>query len=134
MNSKSLAERKDRDADKIKGAVLGKDYELSLVFCTDSLSRKLNRIYRSKDKPTNVLAFPLSENSGEIFINTKRLGKFTALELYIHALLHLKGMRHGAKMEHEEKRFLKLFNGTTSFGRDRRRHAPSKGSHRRRSS
>ena len=102
-----------RNADKIKEKVLGKKYELSLVFCKNALSRKLNRTYRGKDKPTNVLAFPLSKNSGEIFINIDGLKGFTQKYLLIHALLHLKGMQHSAKMESEEQKLLKLFNGTT---------------------
>ncbi|MBX4199151.1 rRNA maturation RNase YbeY [Candidatus Parcubacteria bacterium] len=134
MNSKSLAAKGDnRDDNKgakisdelvglAKDAVLGNAYELSLVFCGNNLSQELNRTYRGKDKPTNVLAFPLSKTSGEIFINTEHLDGFRVEELLVHALLHLKGMLHGAKMESEEKRFLKLlFNGTTTLSRDRHR-------------
>ena len=31
--------------------------------------RRLNKIYRKKDYPANVLSFPLSEDEGEILIN-----------------------------------------------------------------
>jgi len=117
MNSKSLV----KSADKIKSAILGKSYILSLVFCHNDLSHRLNRIYRGKDKPTNILAFALSKNSGEIFINKQGLGGFSELELFVHALLHLKGMRHGAKMESEERKFLTLFNGKTNLRRHRHR-------------
>jgi len=92
---------------KIKDEILGKKYELSLVFCGNALSRKLNRIYRGKDKPTNVLSFPLSKNSGEIFINLSKIGEFSPAHLFIHGCLHLKGMRHGSKMEKVEKQLLK---------------------------
>jgi probable rRNA maturation factor len=34
------------------------DKELSVVFASDQLMRTLNRVYRSQDRPTNVLAFP----------------------------------------------------------------------------
>jgi probable rRNA maturation factor len=34
------------------------DKELSVVFASDRLMRVLNRVYRSQDRPTNVLAFP----------------------------------------------------------------------------
>src|SRR5436190_1008850 len=127
MNSKSLAKgnvKSLRISEKVKTAILGQDYELSLVFCTNPLSRKLNRIYRGKDKPTNVLAFPLSKTSGEIFINTDHLDGFSPLYLLIHGLLHLKGMRHGAKMNSEEHRFFNLFNGQTNISRDRHRKHP----------
>ena len=120
MNSKSSARSvaKLPKKEAIKNKVLGEDYELSLVFCKNALSKKLNRIYRGKDKPTNVLSFPLSKKSGEIFINTDHLDGFSVIYLYIHGLLHLKGMQHGAKMESEEKKLLKLFNGKTYFSRD----------------
>jgi rRNA maturation RNase YbeY len=104
---------------QIKEAVLGEAYDLSLVFVGDATSRRLNRIYRNKDKPTNVLSFPLSKKEGEIFINLKKarteapdfempFKRFVAY-LYIHGLLHLKGLDHGKKMEQLESKFLKRF-------------------------
>lgn len=103
----------------IKKAILGKDYELSLVFVGDTKSRTLNRTYRNKDKPTNVLSFPLSTTEGEIFLNLKK-AKSEAKDfdkafvpfvgfLYIHGLLHLKGLDHGEKMERLEKKYCKQF-------------------------
>jgi probable rRNA maturation factor len=99
--------------------VLGKDYELSLVFVGAAFSRKLNRILRGKDRPTNVLSFNLSKTSGEVFMDLgkieKELKKFgmpmnkLCAYLFIHALLHLKGMEHGARMERAETKFLKKF-------------------------
>jgi rRNA maturation RNase YbeY len=105
----------------IKNKVMGKRYEVSLVFCGAALSRSLNRQYRLKDKVANVLSFPLSETSGEVFIclskarvECKKFGmsleKFVAY-LFIHALLHLKGMAHGRKMEQLESTIL---NGATN--------------------
>ncbi len=108
-----------KDRERIKDEILGKDYELSFVFASPPLSKKLNRIYRGKDKPANVLSFPLSKNSGEIFIDLatakkeaedfgmtlKQFSKF----LFIHGLLHLKGLSHGAKMKQTEKKLLKKF-------------------------
>lgn len=101
---------------RIKNEILGKDYELSLVFANAKLSRQLNATYRGKDMPTNVLAFPLSKNSGEIFIDTttaKREAKDFGMAfekfvkfLFIHALLHLKGTRHSARMRRLENKFL----------------------------
>ncbi|MBX4206409.1 rRNA maturation RNAse YbeY [Candidatus Parcubacteria bacterium] len=94
------------DFASIADHVLGKTYELSLVFCGDALSRRLNRAYRSRDLPTNVLSFPVSKTSGEIFINLSKLGAFSALELFIHGLFHLKGMEHGDTMEKAEQALL----------------------------
>lgn len=91
--------------EKLKDKVLGKSYELSLVFVGDKLSHKLNFLYRGKDKPTNVLSFPLSKSSGEIFIDLS-FKEHSVIFLFIHGLLHLKGMQHGATMEREEKKLL----------------------------
>ncbi len=38
--------------------------ELSVVFCDDAFIHELNRDYRGKDKPTDVLSFPQDLESG----------------------------------------------------------------------
>lgn len=103
----------------IKNEVLGKKYSLSLVFVGNTISKKLNAIYRNKDKPTNVLSFPIDKTSGEIFIDLKKVESElkifqTNLEdhvthLFIHGLLHLKGLEHGSTMEEQEKKLCKKF-------------------------
>ncbi len=105
---------------KIKEKVLGKKYELSLVFIGDKLSKKLNLQYRKINKPTNILTFPLAKDAGEIFINlnlakkqapkfNKSYTNFIGL-LLIHGFMHLKGYSHSAKMESEEEKIRKIFN------------------------
>ena len=105
---------------ELKNEVLGKKYELSLVFIGDRRSRNLNKIYRKKDKPTNILSFSINKASGEIFINL-RLSKKQAkkfgrtfdkfiLFLFIHGLFHLKGMDHGDTMEKAEEKLRKQFS------------------------
>ncbi len=104
---------------EIKNKILGEDYELSLVFCGNRKSKELNKKFREKDYPTNVLSFPLDKENGEIFIapavvkkETLKFGKtYKNLigYLFIHGLLHLKGMEHGSTMETAEKKFQKLF-------------------------
>ena len=114
---------------KIKNACLGEHYELSLVFIDNKLSRKLNKTYRQKDNPTNILSFPLSKKSGEIFIDLAQAKKeaksfgqtfpnFIGF-LFIHGLLHLKGMQHGSTMEKAESKLRKKFKiyGTTNRSR-----------------
>lgn len=101
---------------QLKEKVLGKSYNLSLVFATDSLMRRLNKQYRKKDKTSNVLSFALEKNSGEIFINTghaqKEAKKYKINEgdyldyLFVHSLLHLKGYDHGAEMDNQQKKIL----------------------------
>lgn len=103
----------------IKNNILGTDYELSLVFIGKVKSKTLNKKYRKKDKFADVLTFPLSKTEGEIFIcpeiakqNTKKFemkeDKFITY-LFIHGLLHLKGFRHGEKMEKEEEKLKKKY-------------------------
>ena len=104
---------------RIASAILPKNYELSVVFANDKLSRQLNKKYRGKNKPTNVLSFPLSKNSGEIFLNSKSIkkdapkfglsSKNCATYMFIHALLHLKGHSHSDRMDAQVRRFLKMF-------------------------
>ncbi|MHB8651535.1 MAG: rRNA maturation RNase YbeY [Minisyncoccota bacterium] len=103
----------------LKDAVLGKTYELSLVFTTPRHSRLLNRTYRGNDKPANILSFPLSKTSGEIFIDLatarreapafdRMYTNFIAF-LFIHGLFHLKGFKHSAIMERNERAIRKQF-------------------------
>lgn len=104
---------------RMKDTVLGKNYTLSLVFVGDTRSRNLNKEHRDKNKPTDILSFTLTDSEGEIFINLKRARmnakKHGATELkflkrlFIHGLLHLKGMDHGSTMDSEEAKFLKRF-------------------------
>ncbi|MEI6396769.1 MAG: rRNA maturation RNase YbeY [Candidatus Taylorbacteria bacterium] len=97
---------------KIKEAALGKSYALSFSFTTPEKMRKLNLIYRDKNKATDILSFPLSKNEGEIYISRseakKEAKKFARtpenfLEfLFLHGCVHLKGYDHGTKMERME--------------------------------
>jgi probable rRNA maturation factor len=105
--------------DDMKDRVLGSTYELSLVLVGDMLSRRLNREHRGKDYPADVLAFPLSRSDGEIFINVpaaERAAKMSDTKprnyiayLFIHGLLHLKGLQHGSTMERKEAALLRAF-------------------------
>jgi probable rRNA maturation factor len=104
----------------IKDAILGKNYELSISFVGPTLSRTLNTTYRGKNKPTNVLSFSLSKQSGEVVlcesVMKKEYKKFNmsykkfVVYLLIHGMLHLKGYDHGSTMENEERKFLKKFS------------------------
>ena len=104
---------------RMKDAVLGKKYSLSVVFVGNATSRHLNKTYRGKDKPANVLSFPLSKTEGEIFMNVRQARldapTFNMRErpflqyLFIHGLLHLKGFDHGSKMEVRERTLRKKF-------------------------
>lgn len=105
---------------RIKDAILGSSYSLSVAIVPPRESHRLNLAFRGKDNPTNVLSFPYSEQSGELVLDLATSKKqapdfdmpFTAFITYlvIHGMLHLKGMDHGSTMEREEKKFLKIFS------------------------
>jgi probable rRNA maturation factor len=108
--------------EKIKNDILGSEYVVSLVFIGEKRARELNTEYRKKTYTPNVLAFPLDDSNGEIFMCTKKLPREAPLYnmnvknytgyLFIHALLHLKGHDHGATMERIETKYLKKFGLT----------------------
>jgi probable rRNA maturation factor len=80
--------------------------EVSILFCGDRKMRTLNRLYRKKDRPTDVLAFPAQANGllGDIVISVpyaarqaKRRGEPVSREidrLLLHGFLHLSGYDH----------------------------------------
>lgn len=107
----------------IKEKILGKNYDLTIVFCTPKESKERNDVYRDKSYPTNILSFPLSKDEGEIYISLATVrrdakkfemsyAKFLHL-LVIHGILHLKGLAHGSTMEKLEDKYLNLFYSGT---------------------
>lgn len=121
--------------------------ELSLVFSTDAAVHELNRSYRGKDKPTDVLSFAVGEDAepetvclGDIVISLDtaaaqaREFKVTRdqeiLRLLIHGTLHLLGYEHervpraeARRMQRREDELFALFKGRarrlTARGRTR---------------
>lgn len=105
---------------------LGRQYgrakaEVTLSFVGDRAIRTLNRKWMKKDKPTDVLSFPLGETApdgkyylGDIVISVpvatrqardKRHGLERELRLLaIHGYLHLLGYDHFAGLEEEERK------------------------------
>lgn len=104
----------------IKEAVAGKRYQVSLVFVGPDRAQSLNITTRGKDYVPNVLSFELDQSAGEIYIcpaaAKKEAAKFSLTYqgyigfLFIHGLLHLKGLDHGPKMEALEQKYLKQLN------------------------
>jgi len=99
--------------EKMAERVLGKDYNLNLTIVDVKEIQQLNASYRSKNVPTDILSFPLNENTGEIFIclseSKKEAIKFDREFdnfigfLFIHGLMHLKGFDHSSTMESNEQ-------------------------------
>ena len=104
----------------IKLEILGQKYELSISFVTLREIKKLSVAFKGDDTHTNVLSFPLSENSGEIIICAETAKKECLLFgrgckqhikfLVIHGMLHLDGYVHGSRMEAAEKRLFSKFS------------------------
>ncbi len=102
--------------EKLKTDILGKEYSLSVGFADEARSQEINKQYRQKDKPTNVLSFAFSDQAGELVLCKPIIKKEAELLdktfdewlvfLIIHGLLHLKGLDHGKKMEQLEKKYL----------------------------
>jgi len=108
---KVLAKLRRQVARMVKAAALAerrKDLEVALRLCDDATIRELNRDYRNKDKPTDVLAFAQREAAtadvallGDIIISVqtaKRQAKnglyAELLHLASHGLCHLLGYDH----------------------------------------
>ncbi|MDE3017115.1 MAG: rRNA maturation RNase YbeY [Pseudomonadota bacterium] len=82
--------------------------EMTVVLAGDDFIRDLNRTYRGKNKPTNVLAFP-HETGGDIILaletisrEAKEQGKSCkdhAAHLMVHGTLHLLGYDHKRKKD-----------------------------------
>ncbi len=98
----------------------GKPRELSIVFTDDAGMRRLNKKWRGKDKPTNVLSFPQKRGLllGDVILAAETVAREAALaekpledhmaHLIIHGFLHLLGFDHeaeadAAKMEQLER-------------------------------
>ena len=94
----------------LKDKVLGKTYDLSVAFLLPAEMRKVTKRTKKQDKVSNVLAFTLSKTSGEILICRKAAAPYTVPYLFIHGLLHLKGLKHGARMESAEQQLLARFS------------------------
>lgn len=91
------------------------DVELSLVLSDDEFIHRLNRDYRGKDRPTDVLSFEQDPGSGVlgdvvISVPTARRqarvhGHTTAQEiewLFLHGILHLLGYDDETEEQAEE--------------------------------
>ena len=91
---------------------LNKKVSFTLLLSNNKNIKKLNKIFRHKNKPTDILSFPLNKNSkiskntylGDIIISYNYLDKPRSQELklfkekvtktFIHGFLHLLGFDH----------------------------------------
>ncbi len=113
-----LAERAHEAAEQVEPALANQRLTASVLFTVDEEVHALNREWRTKDKPTNVLSFPmlaradlvkLSPDGGPEMLGDLALAYETcerearakglgiedhAAHLLIHGLLHLAGHDH----------------------------------------
>ncbi len=102
------------------------DPEITLAFVGERAIRTLNRKFRKKDRPTDVLSFSMGEKGadgkfylGDIVIavpvafrqsRAKGHGLDRELRLLaIHGFLHLLGYDHSAGMDDEERKAHRLY-------------------------
>lgn len=134
------------------------EWDLSLVFVGEQRAKALNTKLRRKTYVPNVLSYRLGKQSGEIIICPRAAARQAShyqlqtagylLLLFIHGLLHIKGMAHSARMEECEQALLARFlparqtkarisartsisHVTTHCYRNRHRHVPDKNGRRR---
>lgn len=109
--------------------VVGPSAEISIVLGDDTLMRRLNRDWRAKDKPTNVLSFPAVEPArlatapllGDVVLGYETVAAEARSEnkplehhlahLVVHGVLHCLGFDHetdaeATDMERRETRAL----------------------------
>jgi probable rRNA maturation factor len=108
------------------------DVELSVLLTDDATISDLNRRYLRRNRPTNVLAFPMGEQClsgepamlGDVVISLDTALKEseqsgepleqTVFRLLVHGILHLVGYDHersrseSRRMKREEKRLLSI--------------------------
>ena len=136
-----------RRADAMLALLQLEKAELSLVLSGDEQIRELNKIYRGKDKPTDVLAFPMREGDfgrlhaalptgllGDVIVSiptAKRQARAAKRELLgevtmlvAHGLLHLLGWDHETaakdrKMRAETERLVAAAESRDPGGRSR---------------
>ncbi len=113
-------------------AAVGLPGEVDVLLANDRTLRRLNREFRGKDKPTDVLSFPAAEelareHAGDLAISLETAARQAREHghslrdevrvLLLHGLLHLSGMDHEtdrgemAAREAELRRMLRLPSG-----------------------
>lgn len=110
-------------AGALAGAAAGDDAEggeIAVLFADDATVRELNRSYRHRDKPTNVLSFPADHDPqpgqarllgdivlafGTVAAEAEEQGKSLSdhmTHLVVHGVLHLLGFDHENDDDAEE--------------------------------
>jgi probable rRNA maturation factor len=91
-----------------------------VILCSDRTIRRLNSMFRNRNRPTDVLSFNYDENDllGEIYISLQRAKvqareyKVTynneVLRLFVHGMFHLLGFDHTTEKERKNMQVKEL--------------------------
>lgn len=126
-NLKKYAEKVVNTCFKIAGYKILRGMEINLILTDDKNIQEINKLYRKKDKPTNVISFETGDDLllGDIFMSYDTLireikeQKISFLAHFTHLLchgtLHLLGYDHikdkdAEIMENLEIKILQKFN------------------------
>jgi len=93
----ALAERCAEAAADCAPELANARLEASLLFTSDDEVHQLNKEWRERDKPTNVLSFPMLTRAELLDLDAAKA------HLIIHGLLHLAGYDHETSDEDAEK-------------------------------
>ena len=106
--------------ERLKGAIDCHEGVLNVVFVTDSYIQALNKSYRDKNEPTDVLSFNYMDNFvndnerliGEIYIsvdtakkqadNNRQSLQDELNKLFVHGFLHIHGYDHEKDEDHKK--------------------------------
>lgn len=91
---------------KLSASIATQGGLLNVVFVNDKYIRAINKAYRSKDEPTDVLSFPYNEGQlvGEVYISVETATRQAKdqkhslsdelIKLIVHGILHIHGYDH----------------------------------------
>ncbi|GEM_PF-4594837 len=91
----------------------GREGGFSVAFVEEEEISSLNKSYRGKNEPTDVLSFsyPGGDILGEVIVCPAKVVEGNFYRILVHGVLHALGYNHGEEMESREKHLLenKLF-------------------------
>jgi len=120
LKSKELFFRKICNSFPKKYKFLNKKISLTLLLSNNKNIKKLNRDFRKKNKPTDILSFPFDKNIkiskqtyiGDIIISYDfvdkpksqefKIFKYKLIKIFIHGFLHLIGFDHLKDKDHKK--------------------------------
>ena len=130
LKNKNIFFKKICQAFPKKYKFVNKKVTFTLLLSNDKNIKKLNKVFRKKNKSTDILSFPLHEKTkilkntylGDIIISYNyldkpksqdlKLFKEKVIKIFIHGFLHLLGFKHNKNKDYSKmlKEEIFLFN------------------------